>query len=699
MLPESHDGAAGDVLAAPNADELLPQHRKLLEASAINAGLARRRGYFSVANAAALRQLGFSQAQSARVPALVIPLWSAHGAVAFHQARPDRPRLRDGKPVKYESPNGTRMALDVHPVTRPRLSDPSRPLIVTEGIRKADSALTQGVDALALLGVWNWRGTGGEGGKTALPDWELVALEGRSIYLLFDSDAVSKPQVRGALQRLGSFLESRGAAVYVPRLQPARDGSKVGLDDYLAAGGDLGELLATAPTLADQSSDLLGFLRTDLGNAHRFVAMHAGRFRHIREERRWLEWRDGRWRRDLTGAAERAAVEVVEELWTQVVRLAAEERKDAAKWALQSQSNGAIRAMLALAATDAEIVVPLERLDTDPYLLSCGNGTLNLRSGELGDPDPDDLITLGTDIAYVPDAPRERWLTFLAEVFDGDADLIAFVKRAYGSCLTGDTRDRALFVEYGSRFNGKSTLNHAVQHVLGDFAHTAPIRVVMRSRQAEIPNEIAALARKRLVVIAETADGHQLDENRVKMLTGRDRIAARALYREWFEFEPEYKMVLYTNFRPKVDGSDAAIWDRIRLIPFRVSFAEREDQELSEKLAAEAEGILAWLVEGCLEWQDSGLGSCDLVEQATAAYRTENDVIGRFVQECCEFDDEHRVERKVLRAALAAYCEDSGDDVPPAATVGRWLTERGVRDSRSSGKRSYRGIGLLKEMQ
>jgi len=677
--------------------ELLDQHAKLLETSAINAGIASRRGYFSVANATALKQLGFSKRQSELVPALVIPLWNVRGESAFHQARPDRPRLHDGKPIKYETPSGVRMALDVHPAAQPRLGDPSGPLVVTEGVRKADASLSHGVDAIALLGVWNWRGTNGAGGKAALPDWEHIALDGRDVYLAFDSDAKSKPQVRAALQRLGRFLEARGAVVRLVRLQPATDGGKTGLDDYLAAGGDLGELLATSAALAEQRSDLLDYQFTDLGNAHRFVAMHSDRFRYSREEKRWLEWRDGRWRRDVTGAAERAATEVVETLWAQVARLPADERKAAASWALRSQSSTAIRAMLTLAASDAQLVVRLDELDSDPYLLSCGNGTLDLRTGELREPDPDDLTTLGTEINYDPAAPRERWLRFLTEVFDADGELIAFVKRAYGSALTGDTRDRAAYVEYGSHFNGKSTLNRAIQHVLGDFAHTAPIRVVMRTRQAEIPNEITALARKRLVVIAETADGHRLDENRVKMLTGRDKVPARFLHREWFSFEPEYKLVLYTNFRPKVDGSDTAVWDRIRLIPFRVSFADREDQELDEKLAAEAEGILAWLVEGCLEWQDSGLGTCDAVERATAAYRTENDVIGRFVEECCEFGDDYRVKRKDLRAALATYCDDTGDDVPESTTIGRWLAERGVRDSRLDGKRAYRGIRLLGE--
>jgi putative DNA primase/helicase len=271
------------------------------------------------------------------------------------------------------------------------------------------------------------------------------------------------------------------------------------------------------------------------------------------------------------------------------------------------------------------------------------------------------------------------------------------VKRFYGSCLTGDVRDRVLAIEQGSGFNGKSVLNRVIQHVLGDLAYTAPIRVVMRGRQAEIPNELAALARKRLVVVAETADGHRLDENRVKMLTGGDKVAARALYREWFAFQPEYKLVLYTNFRPKVDGSDGAVWDRIRLIPFAVSFREGADRELGEKLAAEAEGILAWLVEGCLEWQDSGLGTCDAVERATMSYRTENDVIGRFVAECCELGDEHRVTTKALRGALACYCDESGDDAPAAVTLGRWLRERGVREARigDQRRRGYRGIRLI----
>ena len=227
-------------------EPLLAQHLRLLEASAIRPDLIRERGYFSASASKTLQQLGFSKSQQQRVPALVIPVCGVTGAVVFHQARPDQPRELAGKTVKYETPHGARMAIDVHPLARQRLGDPSDALIVTEGVRKAEAAFSQGVTAVALMGVWNWRGANGDGGKAALADWELVALNGRKVFLAFDSDAAAKREVRAALERLQGFLELRGAVVHVAKLEPGPAGAKVGLDDFLAAGGDLAELLNQA---------------------------------------------------------------------------------------------------------------------------------------------------------------------------------------------------------------------------------------------------------------------------------------------------------------------------------------------------------------------------------------------------------------------------------------------------------------------
>jgi hypothetical protein len=167
----------------------------------------------------------------------LIPIHGVTGELTSYQHRPDHPRIVDGKPLKYEIPRGSRMVLDVPPPARPWLGDPLRPLFITEGSRKADSAVSRGLCCLALLGVWSWRGTNEHGGATALADWELVALKGRVVYLVFDSDVTIKPTVFAALDRLKAFLESRGALVRVVYLPPTPGGAKQGLDDFLAVGG------------------------------------------------------------------------------------------------------------------------------------------------------------------------------------------------------------------------------------------------------------------------------------------------------------------------------------------------------------------------------------------------------------------------------------------------------------------------------
>jgi DNA polymerase-1 len=219
-----------------------------LEASAVNREVAEARGYRSITTRAELTRLGFGDSQR-RVPALLIPVRNVHGEIATYQLRADEPRMLRGKSVKYETPAGARMVLDVPPGAREWLCDPKIPLFITEGIRKADAAVSKGLCCIALLGVWNWRGSNQDGGKVALADWESIALNGRVIYIVFDSDVVQKREVWKALERLQSFLESRGATVHVQCLPPGPMGEKVGLDDYLASGHTVEHLLALpAPT-------------------------------------------------------------------------------------------------------------------------------------------------------------------------------------------------------------------------------------------------------------------------------------------------------------------------------------------------------------------------------------------------------------------------------------------------------------------
>jgi putative DNA primase/helicase len=281
-------------------------------------------------------------------------------------------------------------------------------------------------------------------------------------------------------------------------------------------------------------------------------------------------------------------------------------------------------------------------------------------------------------------------------VFAGDTELIAFVRRLVGYALTGDTREHALAVLHGSGANGKTTFIETIKRLLGGFATTAAFDTFMRRREHGPRNDLARLHRARLVVASESGEGRRLDEATLKQLTGGDRIAARFLYGEYFEFTPEFKLVLVTNHRPRVDGDDDAIWRRLRLVPFEASFEGREDRGLPAKLERELPGILAWAVGGCIEWQAEGLGEAGAVTRATAEYRCDEDVLGAFLAERCQLGGEATAAS--LRDAYEDYCHDAGEKPLSANVLGRRLAKRGIRGVPRSSGRVYSGVSLTPTM-
>jgi hypothetical protein len=231
---------------ADYGQDLLPQHAAIIRDSGITPQVAQERGYRSVTKKAELKALGFTEKQC-RVPALLIPVLGVTGNIVSYQIRPDAPRVnKQGKLIKYETPAESKMALDIPPQARPFLGDPTRPLFITEGVRKADSAIGRGLCCIDVLGVWNFRGTNDLGGKTILADWEHIHLKGRDTYITFDSDVMLKIEVHQALIRLKAFLESRGAKVHLIYLPSGTGACKQGLDDFLAAGNSVENLLSFA---------------------------------------------------------------------------------------------------------------------------------------------------------------------------------------------------------------------------------------------------------------------------------------------------------------------------------------------------------------------------------------------------------------------------------------------------------------------
>ena len=225
---------------------------------------------------------------------------------------------------------------------------------------------------------------------------------------------------------------------------------------------------------------------------------------------------------------------------------------------------------------------------------------------------------------------------FVFEVCNQDNDLVRYMQTVLGYGLTGCTDEQKMFILYGVGSNGKGTLVETIKAIMGDYAKTAQADTLMQKSTASGSNaspDVARLAEARFVFLSEGSRSHKFDEALVKQMTGEDTITARELYKTPFEFKPKFKLMLSTNYRPKIRGTDEGIWRRMAPIPFDASFTrEKQDKRLRNKLAAENSGILNWLLEGCTRWQQEGLIEPTAVSKAIKSYRNESDNVARFLE-------------------------------------------------------------------
>lgn len=273
---------------------------------------------------------------------------------------------------------------------------------------------------------------------------------------------------------------------------------------------------------------------------------------------------------------------------------------------------------------------------------------------------------------------------------------VAFTQRAAGYSLTGITNERCLFFLHGEGRNGKSTLVSMLRKVLGDeYAIGMTGESLMLKTGSTHPTELTDLHGARLAVATETEEGRRMAESLVKQLTGgEDKLKARRMHEDFWEFMPTHKLWICGNHKPQIRGTDNAIWDRIRMIPFRVRFDE-PDTSLPAKLEAELPGILAWCIRGCLEWQRIGLAEPTAVKAATAGYRSEMDVVGAWIDERCIIDPHATTPIGELYADYKEWCMVSGERHSTKKAFGDSLKERGFEDGRTKSARIRRGIGLL----
>lgn len=441
--------------------------------------------------------------------------------------------------------------------------------------------------------------------------------------------------------------------------------------------------------------------QTDLGNARR-MALHYGEdLMHVQSWGKWYVWSGKHWREDETNEVRRLARATVRTIYDEAAGIADDEtRKGIAKWGISSESRFRLEAMVALAKDDEQIASHFEELDRSPWLLNVANGTIDLRTGELRSHDRADKLTKLVPIVYDPTAEAPLWMKFLRRVLAGDEGMVEFVQRAIGYSLTGETTEQCLFFLWGTGRNGKSTFIETVRKIMAGYGKTAPRDLVqLRSDNSEgIPNDVAQLPGVRFVYGSELEQGRRMAESKIKDLTGGDRIAARFMRGEYFEFSPRFKIWLFGNHKPVIVGTDEGIWRRIRLIEFTVYIPDEEvDLHLSQKLEAELPGILRWAVDGCLKWQKEGLSTPVKVKAATASYRDNMDIIGQFIATCCIVEKQKEVTFASLYDAYSKWCVTVGEHPVSGRRFGDAMTERGFLSSRTNQAAIRLGIGLLTE--
>ena len=441
------------------------------------------------------------------------------------------------------------------------------------------------------------------------------------------------------------------------------------------AHGAVDEDLLISPVFSDDAIAL------------KFAAKHHEDLRYVDAWGKWLHWNGSCWCRDK-----------VLRVYNQVRTICRTESVNC-NYPRDSRavaSGKTVAAVERLARCDKRLAATADQWDADPWLLNTPGGIVDLRDGDLRAAKREDYCTKITAVA--PDGECPLWHEFLDRIFAGDVDLIDFMQRMCGYALTGDISEHALFFGHGSGANGKGRFVAAISGIMGTYAATAPMEVFTESRTDRHPTELAGLMGARLVTAQETEKGRRWAETRIKTMTGGDKISARFMRQDFFEFTPQFKLLIMGNHRPGLRGVDESIRRRMNLIPFTVTIPEEErDPDLDKKLRTEWPGILAWMITGCLKWQEDGLRTPQAVIEATEAYLRNEDAIATWMEERCSTGPNESAASSALFGSWRLWAEGAGEPVGSQKVLSQTLADRGFVSVHTKAGTIFKGISLKPE--
>lgn len=430
---------------------------------------------------------------------------------------------------------------------------------------------------------------------------------------------------------------------------------------------------------------------TDTGNAKRFVHLYRGIVRFAADSRQWYVWEGDRWEADTGGLKVLALTEGVIRFMREVEpEMAPYAGNDQAltrlgSWWARSESEGARKKMLVLAATDHRIRVMENDFDADPWILVVENGTLDLKTGQMRASRPEDLCTRKAAVTYDADATCKRWEEHVDLIMGGDVNMVAYLRRALGYTLTGKTAEQKFWFAWGDGQNGKNVFAEAVLHMLGDYGVVAP-PALLTGGGGQHPTILADLRGARMVLADET--GHErINDARLKMLTGSAQVKARFMGKDFFSYDSTMKLWVLGNTKPSIKDTSEGTWRRMQLVPFTVRIPDGvKDAHYADKLAAERPGILNWCLAGLADYlQIESLGTPEVVDTAVRAYRAEEDDVGQWLEDCCDpgTPEEYTVVGS-LYMSYQMWCAKNGlkqSEIMKSVPWGRALNGRKIGES------------------
>lgn len=418
-----------------------------------------------------------------------------------------------------------------------------------------------------------------------------------------------------------------------------------------------------------------------------FIAEHGENLRFCKSLGKWFRWTETRWIEDSNNLAFHFAREIA--------RRTAEDADERTRVSVGRSSFAS--GVEKFARADPVVTVEVDHWDSDPFLLGTPDGTVDLRTGALRPSFREDGITKSTLVAPV-DAECPRWLEFLQYASNDDAELVRFLQQWCGYCLTGNTQAHSLVFVYGAGGNGKGVFINVFSNILADYATMAAMDTFTASKNDKHSTELARLRGSRLVTASETEQGHAWAEARIKTLTGGDKIAARFMRQDFFEFLPQFKLTIIGNHKPVLANVDDAARRRFLIVPF-VRKPEKPNLQLEAQLMEEAPAILQWMIRGCIDWQQNGLIKPASVLAATEQYFSDQDMFGQWLEDSCEVQlgNERIWEKSAdLFDSWTEYAVKAGDVPGTKKAFGQAMQRRGFEAYRvpGVGTRAFRFVRL-----